>query len=339
MRIPTRTALAMCCALLGFATIGAVPAADTIVGAPATAAAAEPVYDPTGPDGTIYRLYRAYFLREPDSGGFNYWYGVYRQGYPLRAISNDFARSDEFQSRYGNVDNRQFLDRVYRNVLGRTPDQAGYDYWVGQMNRGMLRGYVMIYFSDSVEFRNKTRDGVPPGYRTETVDMSGSGSRSFEMAIGGPVIVRSTHDGDSNFQITALDADGQYAGSAANEIGRYKGEQLLNPYRTDIRFIEVNADGNWTIQFAALNTAIAMDIVNGRGQGDVVRYVQVPAARQVRFTHDGDSNFIVTAIDGEGGYLRGLVNEIGTTNTSVVVPAETAFLEIVADGNWTTAAG
>lgn len=132
---------------------------------PAQAQQEQPSYDRFGPQGTIYRLYRAYFLREPDRGGFDYWYGVYKQGYPLDAISNDFARSEEFQQRYGDIGDREFVQRVYNNVLQRDPDQGGYDYWVKQMEQGMLRGFVMIYFSDSEEFRNKTKNGVPPGYR------------------------------------------------------------------------------------------------------------------------------------------------------------------------------
>jgi hypothetical protein len=128
------------------------------------APAPAPAYDANGPTGTIYRLYRAYFLREPDKAGYDYWYGVYRNGYPLDKISNDFARSAEFQQRYGSVDNRRFLELVYQNVLGRAPDQGGYDYWLGHMDRGMLRGFVMIYFSDSEEFRAKTAAGRPPGY-------------------------------------------------------------------------------------------------------------------------------------------------------------------------------
>lgn len=132
---------------------------------PAPAAAVASYYDASGPEGTIYRLYRAYFLREPDADGFAYWNFAYALGYPLDKISNDFALSAEFQQRYGSVDNRRFLELVYENVLGRRPDQGGYDYWLDQMNRGMLRGFVMIYFSDSEEYRNKTATGVPPTYR------------------------------------------------------------------------------------------------------------------------------------------------------------------------------
>ncbi len=121
-------------------------------------------YEADGPSGTIYRLYRAYFLREPERSGYDYWFNAYRQGYPLASISNDFARSKEFQDRYGYISNADFLQRVYLNVLGRGVDPSGFSYWMDQMNRGLSRGLVMIYFSDSAEFRQKTAAGRPPGY-------------------------------------------------------------------------------------------------------------------------------------------------------------------------------
>lgn len=156
-----RAAMAITALTLSLTALVGVGPQPVELSAPAAAAA---TYDSNGPEGTVYRLYRAYFLREPDRGGFDYWVNAYRSGYPLNKISNDFARSEEFRGRYGSLDNRQFLDRVYANVLGRQPDQGGYSYWLDQMNRGMLRGYVMIYFSDSAEFRSKTAGGVPPGY-------------------------------------------------------------------------------------------------------------------------------------------------------------------------------
>lgn len=160
MRLTTALAVTFALALTGVA--------PTSLAGIEQAAAADAVYDPEGPQGTVYRLYRAYFEREPDAGGYDYWVTQYNQGYPLPAISNDFARSAEFQATYGSLDDRGFLDTVYKNVLDRAPDQGGYDYWLGQMNQGMKRGFVMIYFSDSAEFRSKTATGVPPGYRMIT---------------------------------------------------------------------------------------------------------------------------------------------------------------------------
>ncbi len=121
-------------------------------------------YDPDGPQGTVYRLYRAYFLREPDASGFRYWLDAYRSGYPLAAISDSFAASAEFRDRYGTaVDDRAFIRLVYVNVLGREPEPDGYAYWRERMEiDGLPRGLLMIYFSDSPEFRQRTAAGIPP---------------------------------------------------------------------------------------------------------------------------------------------------------------------------------
>lgn len=122
-------------------------------------------YDPNGPTGTVYRLYRAYFLREPDAAGFEFWLSRYRAGQSLTSIADAFAQSREFRGAYGSVADRDFVSLVYRNVLGRTPDRAGYDYWVVKLVTGLSRGSLMINFSDSAEFRSRTADGVPPGYQ------------------------------------------------------------------------------------------------------------------------------------------------------------------------------
>ncbi|HEX4903310.1 MAG TPA: DUF4214 domain-containing protein, partial [Acidimicrobiales bacterium] len=121
-------------------------------------------YDPDGPAGTVYRLYRAYFLREPDAAGFEFWLSRYRSGQSLTSIADAFSASHEFRSTYGSVGDRQFVGLVYDNVLGRAPDLAGLQYWLGQLLGGMSRGRMMIGFSDSAEFRDRTADGVPPGY-------------------------------------------------------------------------------------------------------------------------------------------------------------------------------
>lgn len=121
-------------------------------------------YDPDGPAGTIYRLYRAYFLREPDEAGFEHWLGRYYSGLPLTSISDAFSQSPEFRSRYGSLGNHEFVTLVYANVLGREPDVGGLQHWLLNLAGGMTRGTLMIKFSDSPEFRALTADGVPPGY-------------------------------------------------------------------------------------------------------------------------------------------------------------------------------
>ena len=126
-------------------------------GNPAPAPVVTPVVNPGGfpayvPE--VHRLYRAYFLRDPDLGGRNYWTQQRAAGISLIVVSDSFAESQEFITTYGATTNEQFVDLVYRNVLGRTPDAGGRAYWIGQLNAGVTRGEVMIGFSESTEFVN-----------------------------------------------------------------------------------------------------------------------------------------------------------------------------------------
>ena len=108
----------------------------------------------------VARLYFAYFLRVPEYQGINFWIGYYRAGNSLEAISNFFAGSPEFTSRYGSLDNGQFVTLVYNNVLGRAPDGPGLAYWTGRLDSGaMTRGQVMLGFSESAEYR-QTSDSM-----------------------------------------------------------------------------------------------------------------------------------------------------------------------------------
>lgn len=129
--------------------------------------ASDVVYDGTHDrvDGTIYRLYRAFFLREPDGDGIVHWISEARHGgYPIGSIAEEFARSPEFRHRYGALTDGAFVDLVYRNVLGRAGEAEGRAYWLGQLRAGMLRGHLTLYFSDSVEFGRKVGAG-PLGTR------------------------------------------------------------------------------------------------------------------------------------------------------------------------------
>lgn len=101
----------------------------------------------------ISRLYLAYFDRAPDYAGLTYWMYQYRAGMKLEDISEAFAQSAEFAQVYGAKTHAEFVQLVYRNVLGRQPDSAGYAYWLGELNAGRAtRGAVMTGFSQSAEY-------------------------------------------------------------------------------------------------------------------------------------------------------------------------------------------
>lgn len=109
----------------------------------------------------VVRLYSAYLTRIPDAGGLNFWLGRRRSGWTLARISSSFAGSSEFQRRYGSLTNRQFVEQIYLNVLGRAGDPGGISFWTGQLDRGVRsRGQVMLNFSESNEYVGKQADNV-----------------------------------------------------------------------------------------------------------------------------------------------------------------------------------
>jgi hypothetical protein len=105
----------------------------------------------------VIRLFRAYFGRNPDLSGLNYWTNRYRNGTSLNVISSSFATSSEFLRTYGQLSNQAFVELVYRNVLGRAPDPAGLASWTGKLDsKAKNRGQVMVGFSESSEFTRRT---------------------------------------------------------------------------------------------------------------------------------------------------------------------------------------
>lgn len=110
----------------------------------------------------MFRLYRAYFQRDPEPGGYDYWSERVASGQSsLASISQTFSNSSEFRNTYGSLSDSGFIDLVYANVLGRVPDLSGRTYWVDRLAGGVGRGTVMVGFSESAEFQRRTNT-LPP---------------------------------------------------------------------------------------------------------------------------------------------------------------------------------
>ena len=102
----------------------------------------------------VLRLYAASFQRPADRDGTQYWLARRRSGTSLRSVAKFFVASREFRVRYGTLSDGAFVDRVYRNVLGRAPDPSGRAFWVGELASGRRsRALVMVGFAGSREHR------------------------------------------------------------------------------------------------------------------------------------------------------------------------------------------
>lgn len=108
-------------------------------------------FDVTGNAGQAYRLYQAAFDRTPDVPGLGYQTHALDMGFSLSQVASAFIASPEFQSKYGNVDNTQFITLLYKNVLHRDPDSGGLQYHLNELANGETRADVLTHFSESPE--------------------------------------------------------------------------------------------------------------------------------------------------------------------------------------------
>lgn len=121
--------------------------------------------DIDGAAGKAYRVYQAAFDRVPDAGGLGFWIEAMDRGAPLVAVAGGFVTSQEFTTLYGaNATPIEFITRLYANVLHRLPDQSGFDFWVGALDRGLSRAGMLAEFAESPENRTQLigvmQDGI-----------------------------------------------------------------------------------------------------------------------------------------------------------------------------------
>ena len=126
-------------------------------------------FDVEGPAGQAYRLYKAAFNRDPmidDKEGLGYWISQMDKGMDLIEVSERFIDSQEFAQTFGDApSDRDFIEGLYNNILGRSPDAGGIQWWLSEMksNPEKTRAKVLADFSESNENYEYVADLVGQG--------------------------------------------------------------------------------------------------------------------------------------------------------------------------------
>jgi hypothetical protein len=119
--------------------------------------------DVAGTPAVAYRLYKAAFARDPDLGGLGFWVSLLQQYLNpslspeqnpfLLEVAKNFVESPEFKAKYGvNVDNATYIRNLYKNALGRDPDEGGFNWWKANLDAGYTyRQHMLVFFSESEE--------------------------------------------------------------------------------------------------------------------------------------------------------------------------------------------
>ena len=122
------------------------------------------VYDQGDAAAIAYRMYDSAFGRAPDSDGLNGWTTALQKGLSVADMASGFAASPEFVATYGPLNNQQFVEQLYRNVLDREGEAAGVADWTNALNTNTLsRGQVLAGFSESTEHVQKLAPAVSAG--------------------------------------------------------------------------------------------------------------------------------------------------------------------------------
>ena len=159
-------------------------------------------------------LYIAYYNRAPDAIGLNFWGTAYANGTSMEEMATLFAGQSETLRFYPeNTSNAEFAEAVYNNVLGRTPDQAGFDFWVNSLNSGFVSRHQFILevlggvqdgSTDRVYLDNKVNVGA---YFAVHKGLSDTSEAAIAMALydGSDLSLQSVKQTVDSFYAAALD--------------------------------------------------------------------------------------------------------------------------------------
>ena len=120
----------------------------------------------------VTRMYRITLGREPEEGGFKYWcQQVSERKITAGGLAYQFIFGPEFQNRIAKekMTSTQYITCHYNLFMGREPEKAGLDFWVGHMgdnwNTDAKKKELFIGFVNSKEFRKICQSyGMLQGY-------------------------------------------------------------------------------------------------------------------------------------------------------------------------------
>jgi hypothetical protein len=184
----------------------------------------------------------------------------------------------------------------------------------------------------------------PPSPEPEPIHLAGVGQQATEPfnLDSGLAIFKMTHQGQLIFIVGLLDQDGEDVDPVvANAIGPSQISKAVYIAKAASYVLNVNADGPWTIDIEQPRPSSAPATTSFEGSGSTATsFFQLSRGlHTLRFTHQGQRNFIVGLLDKSGRVVDPIVaNAIGPSNSSKAVRVlkdGIYLLNVTADGPWT----
>ncbi|MFP5320340.1 MAG: DUF4214 domain-containing protein, partial [Acidimicrobiia bacterium] len=111
----------------------------------------------------VTAAFRSFLDRAPDPGALDWYTGLLTRSTTAVTVRADILGSQEYFGRAGGSA-EAWLDAVYRDLLGRQPDQAGRDHFLGQLRSGVPREPI----ASAILVSPEASAGTPLGIQTIT---------------------------------------------------------------------------------------------------------------------------------------------------------------------------
>ena len=158
------------------------------------------------------RLYTTLLGRPSDEKGKAEWVADLKNGRPAADVASGFVLSEELANQ--NLSNSEFVDRMYRTLLGREADEAGKAEWVSTLDSGCSYGYILNSFAGSQEFNNLCGSyGITAGTyestepRDQNSDLTAFVSRMYTKALDRAYDVKGLNDWTNDYLTGAATAE------------------------------------------------------------------------------------------------------------------------------------
>ncbi len=111
----------------------------------------------------LSRLYHGLLGRAGEQPGMSYWAHQSEGAMDRLGVAGEFLASGEFQGRAGEMDDTQFVQRLYQDLLGRAPDAEGLAYFTERLTGGDSRAQILVEMAASDEAGGNWNDAFGNG--------------------------------------------------------------------------------------------------------------------------------------------------------------------------------
>ena len=101
----------------------------------------------------VHRLYEDCLEREPETEGLEFWCNKLNNGMGGTEVAAGFVFSNESKNKA--ADNDEYVEMLYRTILGRDSEAEGKNYWVNKLDYSITREKALNGFMNSNEFNKK----------------------------------------------------------------------------------------------------------------------------------------------------------------------------------------